>query len=151
VLSTICLRFLYDWQCGFFKPLSPLKGNTSKQGITMSVTLSGNDISFFFFLGIICLYVQRPEHSISVFPQKPSTFTLGGAVCFERLLLDLVMFTFCAWVFCLPVCLCTTCVQCLWRPKEGTGSFGATVTDNCGLLLSAGNLALHTSHKRANC
>lgn len=27
----------------------------------------------------------------------------------------------CIHLFCLPACLCTTCVQCLWKPQEGVG------------------------------
>ncbi|EGW00138.1 hypothetical protein I79_018812 [Cricetulus griseus] len=42
-------------------------------------------------------------------------------------------FILCVWVFCLHVCMCTICEQCQWEPKEGTGSPGTGVRDNCKL------------------
>jgi hypothetical protein len=36
--------------------------------------------------------------------------------------------------FCLCVCKCTTCLQCLQRPREGTRSSGAGVVDGYELL-----------------
>lgn len=39
-----------------------------------------------------------------------------------------IYFYFTVWVFCLRVSLCSTCVQCLWKPK-GLHSFGTGITD----------------------
>ena len=35
-------------------------------------------------------------------------------------------------MFCLLVCLCTVCVQCL-KPEEGSGSSGTGIIDGCEL------------------
>lgn len=45
---------------------------------------------------------------------------------------DIYLFL-CAWLFCLHVCLCNTCIQCLQRPEE-TG-----VTEGCEKPLGAGS------------
>jgi hypothetical protein len=47
------------------------------------------------------------------------------------LLITVTLFYVC--VFCLHVCLCTMCMQGLWRPEKGAGSCGTGVTDGCEL------------------
>jgi hypothetical protein len=47
-----------------------------------------------------------------------------------------ILIFLCEWVFCLYVCLYTTCVQCRWRPADGIGSPG---TRDRGCHVDAGN------------
>ena len=54
--------------------------------------------------------------------------------CFPSFLIFL-----CVWLFCLHVCMCTTCMQCLWRPEEGSRFPGTGITSGCEPPCGCGN------------
>lgn len=46
-----------------------------------------------------------------------------------------VLFILCVGVFCLHICLCTTCVHCPQKAEENVGSSGTRVIDGCEMLV----------------
>lgn len=46
----------------------------------------------------------------------------------QSLVLGLLIFIWCVLSFCPLICLCTTCMPCLWRSEEGMGSTGTGVS-----------------------
>lgn len=62
---------------------------------------------------------------------KKLSSVLKGSLCV--FLKDLFIFISCVWMVSLRICMCTTCMQCSWRPEEGTTDLRTGVMDGCEL------------------
>lgn len=82
-----------------------------------------------FHLQIFHTSLRKPVMCCSMKIQNTRSSNIGPKhMIFE---LKNIFFILCVWVFWMYVCLCTTCVQCLRRPDEGSEWLGVGDTDSC--------------------